>query len=120
MLIPPFSRSVPLFLALVAIPAVAADSGLVVTVTGGQIRGTALDAGGAAFKGIPYARPPVGPLRWREPAPLQSWTGVRDAKEFGPLCAQNSYFIQNAKEISKEDCLYLNVLTPDATSWWSL
>jgi para-nitrobenzyl esterase len=105
-------RAFPLFVALAAMPAVAEDSAPVVTVTGGQIRGAVLDAGGAVFKGIPFARPPVGPLRWREPSPVEPWTGVRDAKEFGPVCAQNPYFIPNAREISREDCLYLNVWTP--------
>jgi para-nitrobenzyl esterase len=56
-------RAFPLFVALAAMPAVAEDSAPVVTVTGGQVRGAVLDAGGAVFKGIPFARPPVGPLR---------------------------------------------------------
>lgn len=85
---------------------------LVVTVTGGQLRGTLLSPKGAVFKGVPYAQPPVGALRWREPAPVQPWTGVRDAGAYGPPCAQNPYFIHDAKETSREDCLYLNVWTP--------
>ena len=46
----------------------------VVSVTGGQIRGVLLEQGGAVFKGIPYAAPPVEELRWREPAPVKRWT----------------------------------------------
>src|SRR5262245_16391719 len=75
----------------------------IVTVTGGQIRGVMLEKGGAVFKGIPYAQPPVGDLRWREPMPVKPWSGIRDATAFGPPCAQNPYFISNAKEVSKED-----------------
>jgi para-nitrobenzyl esterase len=101
-----------------AIPAGAADSGPIVKVTGGQVRGATLDKAGAVFKGIPYAAPPVGELRWREPMPVRSWPGVRDATAFGPLCAQiqsmalNAARIPNA-QISQEDCLYLNVWTAE-------
>src|SRR4029079_12172337 len=66
--------------------------------------------------GIPYAAPPVGPLRWREPAPVEPWTGIRDATASGPPCAQNPYFIRTAKETTREDCLYLNVWTPNAVA----
>jgi para-nitrobenzyl esterase len=85
----------------------------VVTVTGGQIRGATLDKGGAAFKGIPFAAPPVGDLRWREPMPPQPWTGVKETTSFGPQCAQNPYFIPEADKTSREDCLYLNVWNAD-------
>ncbi|MEO8724562.1 MAG: carboxylesterase family protein [Acidobacteriaceae bacterium] len=100
-------------LALVTIPLLSAatDSRPVVAVTGGQVRGTLL-ASGAVFQGIPYARPPVGDLRWRGPAPVEPWTTVRDAATAGPPCAQNPYFVPDAKETSREDCLYLNVWTP--------
>ena len=69
-----------------------------------------LSRGGAVFKGIPFARPPVGDLRWREPMPVEPWKGVRDATAFGAICAQNPYFVPNAAEISKEDCLFLKCL----------
>jgi para-nitrobenzyl esterase len=49
----------------------AADSSPIVAVTGGQVRGKLLAKGGAVFKGIPYAQPPVGDLRWREPMPVK-------------------------------------------------
>src|SRR6516165_10875190 len=92
-----------------------AESGPIVKVTGGQIRGTPLDKGGAVFKGIPYAQPPVGDLRWREPMPVKPWTGVRDATAFSPVCPQkpNQGFPEAAAQSSKEDCLYLNVWTPE-------
>ena len=68
-----------------------------------------------SFKGIPFAQPPVGDLRWREPQPVKNWTGVRNADDFGPACMQrispmSDYWIR-AKAMS-EDCLYLNVWTP--------
>ena len=83
----------------------------IVAVTGGRVRGVLLEPQGAVFKGIPYARPPIGELRWREPAPVQAWKGVRDIAE-GPPCAQNPYFVHDANVTSKEDCLYLNVWVP--------
>jgi para-nitrobenzyl esterase len=91
-----------------------ADSAPVVKVRGGQIRGASLDKGGAVFKGIPYAQPPVGDLRWREPMPVKPWTGVRDATALGAICPQTPTFMftANGTRIS-EDCLYLNVWTPE-------
>ena len=87
-----------------------AQSGPIVTVTGGQIRGALLDKGGAVFKGIPFAQPPVGDLRWREPMRVRRWSGVRPATEFGAICAQKqSPLIPAAAETSKEDCLFLNI-----------
>ena len=90
-----------------------ADSSPVVKITRGQIRGSQLDKGGAVFKGIPYAQPPVGELRWREPMPVKPWTGVRDATAFGAICAQTPHFGSKAAQSSKEDCLYLNVWAPE-------
>jgi para-nitrobenzyl esterase len=100
--------------AVLAIPAFAADLP-VVTVTGGQIRGGAMEKGGtlsgAVFKGIPYAQPPTGDLRWREPAAVKAWTGVRETTSFGAPCAQNAG--GRMQENSSEDCLFLNVWTPE-------
>jgi para-nitrobenzyl esterase len=101
---------------LLVIPAaaLAADIGPVVPVTGGQIRGRLAREGGAAFRGIPFAQPPVGELRWREPQPVAAWTGIRDAGEAGPPCAQNSSGWNEKESIaSREDCLYLDVRTPE-------
>jgi para-nitrobenzyl esterase len=78
-------------------------------VAGGQVRGGLMAGGGAAFKGVPFAAPPVGDLRWRDPAPPQPWTGVKETTAYGPPCAQNPYFIADAATTSREDCLYLNV-----------
>ena len=62
----------------------------------------------AVFKNIPFAQPPVGELRWREPLPAKAWSGVRDATAFGPMCNQND----NKQLPHSEDCLQLNVWTP--------
>ncbi|WP_205527213.1 tannase/feruloyl esterase family alpha/beta hydrolase [Solimonas sp. K1W22B-7] len=69
-----------------------------------------------AFKNIPYAAPPVGDLRWRAPAAVQHWTDVRDATAFGNDCLQNrqSWDKAMSSRPTSEDCLYLNVWTPNA------
>jgi len=54
-----------------------------VSVTGGKIQGSLASYGGAVFKAIPFAQPPTGELRWREPMPVKTWTGVREATAFG-------------------------------------
>ena len=88
----------------------ATDSEPIVAATGGQVRGSLLDKGGAVFKGIPYAQPPVGDLRWREPTPVKAWAGVRDTTAFGPPCIQKpNIFAPGAGEVSSEDCLHLNI-----------
>src|SRR5580698_615067 len=94
-----------------AIPVLAADFAPTAAVTGGQIRGAILEKGGAAFKGVPFAQPPVADLRWRPPLPVKSWTGARDATAFGAPCAQNAG--NRVMENSQEDCLFLNVWTPE-------
>ena len=66
------------------------------------------------FKGIPYAAPPVGDLRWRPPQPAASWSGTRDASKFGNSCPQPNLKNEN-KGLGlpgNEDCLTLNVFTP--------
>jgi para-nitrobenzyl esterase len=88
-------------------PTLAADvvhtsQGDVTGVTTGQVD---------SFKGIPFAAPPVGDLRWRPPGPAPAWSGVRTADAFGPICMQShrGFFAQAAMS---EDCLTLNVWRP--------
>jgi para-nitrobenzyl esterase len=78
----------------------------VVQTDSGTVRGVA-KAGVISWKGIPFAAPPVGILRWRVPQSTIPWTGVRDASQFGPACMQ-------ADDLPKsEDCLTLNVWKPE-------
>jgi para-nitrobenzyl esterase len=79
-------------------------------VTGGEVRGVVTE-GISVFKGIPFAAPPMGELRWKAPAPVKAWTGIRKADIFGPACMQAANSMGNTAPVS-EDCLYLNVWTP--------
>jgi para-nitrobenzyl esterase len=104
------------------------DSQPVVPTTAGPVRGRAFaDGRPAHFLGIPYARPPVGALRFMPPEPVLPWTGVRDAQAFGPAAAQvydpheaalDDYGVQAPADgslpdwVGDEDCLTLNVWTP--------
>jgi para-nitrobenzyl esterase len=97
-------------------------AGAILFVTGqacAQVQGTAamatLEAGTVrgvlansviSWKGIPYAAPPVGELRWRNPQPALPWTGVKDTNRFGPACMQTDNVPKS------EDCLTLNVWRP--------
>lgn len=98
-------------------PAKASDTvnGPIVKSPAGQLQGRSEGALNV-FKGIPYAVPPVGPLRWRSPTPSPRWTGVRQATEFGPACFQptpqlSNIYADKAMPMS-EDCLTLNIWAP--------
>jgi para-nitrobenzyl esterase len=83
----------------------------VVKLADGEIRGS-MKTTTLEFLGIPYAKPPVGDLRWKAPQKPDPWSNVRDATQFGKRCAQlASATLQNAAS-NDEDCLYLNVWTP--------
>lgn len=94
--------------------------GSVVHLDAGDVRGLLLGEARdlATFKGIPYAAPPLGDLRWKPPQPLAPWQGVRDCFEFGPACPQVTLPLTAAMPemaigaATSEDCLYLNVWTP--------
>jgi para-nitrobenzyl esterase len=86
---------------------------LVVKTVDGDLEGVYV-SGIRAFKGVPFAQPPVGDLRWREPQPVKHWDGVRKADKFGPRAMQLPLFsdmVFHSDGVS-EDCLYLNVWTP--------
>ncbi len=94
-------------------------SATVLKTPSGRLEG--VDRGdGLEFRGIPFARPPVGPLRFRAPQPVEPWSGLRRADVFGPVAPQNdalSIVVRRAlgrSSTQSEDCLYLNVWTPAA------
>lgn len=67
------------------------------------------------YRAIPYVAPPIGPLRWREPQPAQTWSGVRMRRSFAPSCPQNGVSMPGEMlGPTDEDCLYLNIWAPDA------
>ncbi len=83
---------------------------------GGDLQGLVAD-GVRIFKGIPFAAPPVGALRWRAPQAAPSWSGILAADKFSPVCPQvGSYPPESAPEPTSEDCLYLNIWTPAQTA----
>jgi para-nitrobenzyl esterase len=85
-----------------------------VRIEGGLITGVLAD-GVRSYKGIPYAAPPTGDLRWKAPQPVVAWSGVRECNSFGPECPQAPYaassMYASAPQKQSEDCLYLNVWT---------
>ncbi len=122
-------------------PALQAQLPAVVRVSGGELQGVAAD-GVLSFRGVPFAAPPVGDLRWRPPQPAASWTGIRPATQFSPNCMQGGFgggrgaaalpagarggAAGTAAAVpppvapaavtppaTSEDCLYLNVWRPD-------
>ena len=101
-------RGILVSAALLASPVAAQQ----VTVDSGAVSG-AMAEGVASFKGIPYAAPPIGALRWSTPAPVSPWNAPRDATTYGPDCMQNPLpGIQPGSRPMSEDCLTLNVWAP--------
>ena len=93
--------------AIVAVSPALAQS---VRTDGGLLQGTVED-GLRVYRGIPYAAPPVGELRWKAPQPAATWDGIKKADTFGRACMQTNAAIADLPAPS-EDCLYLNVWTP--------
>ena len=103
-------------LAAMSAGAVAQQTPPVVQVGNGELQGV-IDGSVVSYKGIPFAAPPVGDLRWRPPQPMAPWTGVRQATEFGADCMQGRFGPPPAPgapaaRVPSEDCLYLNVWRP--------
>ncbi len=90
---------------------------LQVKIANGMLEGVN-ESGIRTFKGIPFAQPPVGELRWKEPQPVRNWEGVRKADKFGPRAMQRAVFGDMGFRSNglSEDCLYLNVWTPATSS----
>ena len=109
------SQRFPVLLGLLAVLPLGAATAAelpVVRTEQGDVRGLVRD-GMVVYHNLPFASPPVGPLRWRPPQAPQPWSGVRDATQFGHACAQEKVadFERFPKGMS-EDCLYLNVFKP--------
>src|SRR3712207_3925072 len=90
-------------------------AGYRVSTGNGILEGTS-EAGVRSFRGIPFAAPPVGALRFRPPQPVASWAGVRQARAFGPRAMQLPVFgdMNFRSNGMSEDCLYLNIWAPAA------
>lgn len=92
---------------------------LIIMTVNGKVAG-AFDAKTGVYsgKGIPFAAPPVGDLRWRAPQPVLPWSGIREAMQFGPRAMQLPVFgdMNFRSNGMSEDCLYLNVWTPDPST----
>ena len=89
----------------------AAASGVSAAIEQGEVQGTN-EAGIHKFLGIPYAKPPLGELRWKRPQPPAAWTTPLQAKTFGKRCAQTNSAVLMNPASEDEDCLYLNVWAP--------
>ncbi|HEX6894783.1 MAG TPA: carboxylesterase/lipase family protein [Bryobacteraceae bacterium] len=90
-----------------------------VKTSNGQVSGIpGTDPAVKVYKGIPFAAPPVGDLRWRAPKAAANWNGVRAADKFGPICMQRTGGVGGARSNAQmsEDCLYLNVYTAAASA----
>src|SRR3984893_18821201 len=109
-----FTRLLALFLfaatastASAQVPGCTANDPDVACTQQGAVRGV-VEGDMLAFKGIPYARPPVGPLRWKPTEAAEPWSGVRDGSRFGAICPQ----ISGQEVKGGEDFLTINVLRP--------
>lgn len=101
------------FLIVAAMSVAAAAQEPQVTIADGSLAGTSAD-GVESFKAIPFAAPPVGPLRWRAPQPVQPWKSLRPATDYAPACMQDPVpgIAAPIEGPLSEDCLYLNVWRP--------
>lgn len=103
----------PLAMAFAMTLPATANAQTIVATQSGTVQGV-VEGDVTAYKGIPFAKPPVGDLRWRAPQPIDPWTGIKKADHYGPDCMQIPYKADAAPLGVKpsEDCLYVNVWTP--------
>jgi para-nitrobenzyl esterase len=106
------SGGVPLLLVALATSAIASAQIPKAITQSGAISGVS-ENGLAVYKGVTFARPPIGDLRWHPPTQVASWIGVRKADAFAPACMQEGVSMPGeAPPKVSEDCLYLNIWTP--------
>lgn len=104
------------FVSLMAFPQ--SNSNLHVKISNGTLEGILEPSGIRSFKGIPFAKPPIGNLRWKHPQPVENWKGIKKADKFGPNAMQTKVFgdMNFRSDGMDEDCLYLNIWTPARSS----
>jgi para-nitrobenzyl esterase len=108
-------RLIPAFGAAALLAAAPVQAAPMVEVPGGTVSGSTVE-GDAVFRGIPYAAPPLGERRWRPPAPVVPWSGLRDVSRPAPACLQKSEGWNRAHWLyASEDCLTLDIRTPSLT-----
>lgn len=112
MLLSKLSGGVTALLLVLATSAIASAQSPTANTQSGAISGVS-ENGLAVSKGVPFATPPLGDLRWRPPIQAASWRGVRKAEAFAPACMQEGVSMPGeAPPKVSEDCLYLNIWTP--------
>jgi para-nitrobenzyl esterase len=110
-----------LILVMTSMHSIAQDDTLRHTTTG-AVQGQADDSGALSWRGLPYAQPPVGALRWKAPRPPGRHDGTLDARGYGPICTQLGHPLLDidpslyGQAVGSEDCLYLNVWAPPAVN----
>ena len=106
-------KKVLLAIAIAAMPLTVLAASPTVKVEQGTLQGT-VEQGLTVYRGVPFAAPPVGDLRWRPPQPAAKWQGIRKADKFAPQCVQSLGPARPGEEAPamSEDCLYLNVWSP--------
>jgi hypothetical protein len=106
-----------LILVLIPMHSIAQDDTLRQTIAG-TVRGQIDENSALSWRGIPYAQPPVGELRWKAPRPPERFAGTLDARQFSPICTQLGHPLLDidpslyGKAVGSEDCLYVNVWAP--------
>jgi para-nitrobenzyl esterase len=109
------TATISTFASTLAKASAATQPAVIVSSPAGKVRGVRI-GDLRVFKGIPYAMAPIGSRRWRPPEPIPAWQGVREAKEFGPVCYQpagNPKSIYASKDLPmSEECLSLNIWAP--------